>query len=140
MGSTNKYFGASSRFSSLIAGLNVPLFAGAANARLAYGRLRATALQAEWEDTLKRQQALAAELILRYRKNAATLAYYENTALNQAFILSSNATLQYESGATSFLEWTILMNQAIGLQAEYINALGEWNRTVSELNTYSPDF
>ena len=140
VGSTNKYFGASSRFSSLIAGLNVPLFAGAANARLAYGRLRATALQAEYQDTLKRQQALAAELILRYRKNAATLAYYENTALNQAFVLSSNATQQYESGATSFLEWTILMNQAISLQAEYINALGEWNRTVSELNAYSPDF
>lgn len=137
---TDKYFGASSRFSSIIAGLGIPLFAGAVSARLASGRLRYTALQAEYEDTLKWQQSQLTELILRYRKNAATLAYFENTALNQAAILSRNATLQYEGGAIGFLEWTVLMNQAISLQAEYIRAVGEWNKTVSELNAYSSNF
>lgn len=136
----NKYYGASSRFSSVIAALGIPLFAGAANARVASGRLRYAALQVELEDTLRWQQSLLATLMLRFRKNSATLAYYENTALNQAALLGNNATLQYQNGAIGFLEWTVLMNQAIGLQAAYIDALGEWNKTVSELNAYSPNF
>ena len=136
----DKYFSASSRFSSVMAGLSIPLFPGASNSRIAAGRIRYAASVAEYADTLSLQQSLVKELILRYQKNARTLAYFENTALKQAAVFSENAALQYNNGAINFLEWTLLINQAINLQAEYINALGEWNRTVSELNSYTPDF
>ncbi len=137
---TDKYFGAASRFSSVIAGISVPLFTSAANARISAGRLRITAAETEYADTLSWHLSQLKQLILRYGKNNRTLTYFEQTALKQAALLSENATLQYNNGAISFLEWTLLINQSIGLQADYLNALAEWNRTVSELNTYTPDY
>ncbi|MBE7171542.1 MAG: CusA/CzcA family heavy metal efflux RND transporter [Williamsia sp.] len=136
----NKYFGASSRFSSVIAGISIPLFYTAANARIYAGRLQLSAVETEYADTVSRHQALLRQLVLRYGSNGRTLAYFENTALKQAALLSENATLQFGNGAISFLEWTLIINQSIGLQAEYINALAEWNKTVSELNTYTPNY
>ncbi|MEO5995390.1 MAG: CusA/CzcA family heavy metal efflux RND transporter [Chitinophagaceae bacterium] len=136
----NKYFDASRRFSSLIAGINVPIFRGYLKARINAADLRYVASQSEYADTLAYQKSVLQQLLLTYMKNLRTLKYFEESALQQSRILFENASLQFNNGAISFFEWTVLVNQSISLQSGYIDALNEWNRTVLEINSYSPNF
>jgi cobalt-zinc-cadmium resistance protein CzcA len=136
----NKNYTAANRFSTVLAGVGIPLFTGSANAKIASGQARYEALQVEYADTVAMEKSHIQQLILRHKKNTETLNYFEKGALKNAEVLYGNATLQFNNGAINFLEWTMLVNQAITLQAEYINALNEWNKTVIELNGYSPNF
>ena len=73
-------------------------------------------------------------------KKYQTLNYFQQSALKNAAVLYQNADLQFNNGAINFLEWTMLVNQSISLQSGYIDALNEYNKTVIELNAYSPNF
>ncbi len=137
---TDKYFGSGKRFSSFIAGISIPLFGSSGKARVAWGKLRYEALQSEYEDTLLFEKSIVQQLLHRFQKNNRSLSYYETIALHQAAILSQNATLQFNNGAINFLEWTLLINQAISLRSAYIDSLAEWNSVVIELNSYSLNF
>ncbi len=136
----NKTYTAANRFSSYIAGINIPLFTTSIKAKIASAGIRYQAAQVEYEDTLALQKSALQQLIIQSKKNTETLNYYQTSALKNAEILYQNATLQFNNGAINFLEWAMLVNQAISLQAGYIDALNEYNQTVIELNAYSPNF
>ena len=137
---TDKYFGASRRFSSVFAGLNFPLFGGSLNARITAINLRSAAIGTEYSDSLALQESIFEQLKLRLKKHTDVLQYYESAALKQSELLITNAGLQFEKGLINFLEWSLLVNQAIGLRAGYTDALNDWNNTAIELNAYSPNF
>ena len=130
----------SKRFSSVIAGLNLPIFSGYINAHIKSERFRYEAGMVEYADTVAQQKSVIKQLLVSFQKNNESLKYFETLALSQSTILLNNANLQFNSGAINFLEWSMLVNQSISLQAGYIDALAEWNNTVIELNAYSPNF
>jgi len=133
----DKYFDGGKRFSSVMAGIAIPLFNTAGKARVAAGQIRYEAIQSEYEDTLALQKSIVQQLLLSHQKNSQAIYYYENSALKQADILSENATLQFTNGAINFLEWAMLVNQAISIRSEYIKAVDQWNQTIIELQTYT---
>ncbi|TKK71634.1 CusA/CzcA family heavy metal efflux RND transporter [Ilyomonas limi] len=137
---TEKYFNASKRFSSVIAGIGIPIFSKSLNARIRGSEAQYRAVQAEYADTLALQKAALQQLILQYQKQEQTLNNYRQAVTKQVAVIYENATLQFVNGAISYLEWAMLINQAISLEASYIDALNERNKTVAELNSYSPDF
>ena len=137
---TSKYFGGSYRFSSVIAGVNIPLFTGYLKARINATSIRYLATQVEYQDTLAYQNTLLRQLLLALQKHEESLHYYETAALKQAAVLLENASLQFYNGAINFLEWTVLVNQAINIQSGYFDVLNDWNKTVNELNAYSPNY
>ncbi|UPT67384.1 MAG: hypothetical protein M0D57_01460 [Sphingobacteriales bacterium JAD_PAG50586_3] len=53
---------------------------------------------------------------------------YADTIINTA-----NAQLQ--NGDINYLEWVMLINQAIGTQSDYLDAVKALNLSVIELNT-----
>lgn len=132
----DKFYGAGSRFSSVMVGVNLPLFASATKARIAAGRYQFEALQADYNETLRQQQTALQQLVLQYNNYGEQLRYYEQSALKQATVLRENGTLQFTNGAISAVEWMLLINQSIQLQAAYFNLLNDWNATVIELNSY----
>lgn len=132
----DKTYTGSDRFSSAMLGLNIPLFNRANKARIAAGRSTVSALQSEYEALLKQQETHLQTLLLKKQKNEQLLKYYTSSALPQAKLIADNANQQFASGAISYLDWIILTNQAIGIRAEFINAVSEWNATMIELNVY----
>jgi len=132
----DKFYDAGSRFSSLIVGVNIPVFATATKARIAAGKYLAEAAQADYNEALRQQQTALQQLILQYNKCGKLLQYYEQSALRQAKLLREHGTLQLSNGAISAIEWMLLMNQSIQMQADYFNLLNEWNAIVIELNSY----
>ena len=132
-----KFFSASSRFSSVLAGVNIPLFNGAQKSRIAAGKYQYDIAGAEYNETLRQQEATLRQWLLQYRKAGNYLQYFEQQALKQASVLREQGTLQLSSGAISHLEWILLVHQSIQLEADYFSALADWNAVVIELNAYS---
>ena len=136
----NKTYGPTNRFSSYLAGVNIPLFTSAIKARIVSTEIRSQAAQAEYEDTLALHKSVVLQLVLRFEKNNQTLNYFQQSALKNAEVLYQNANLQFNNGAINFLEWTMLVNQSISIQSDYIEAISDWNKTVIDLNAYSPTY
>jgi cobalt-zinc-cadmium resistance protein CzcA len=132
----DKNYTAANRFSSALLGLNIPLFNKANKARLAAGKTSIAITQADYESSVLQQQSLLQTLLLRKQKNESQLKYFENTGLPQAKTITDNANIQFTNGAINYLDWIMLTNQSISIQAEYINAVAEWNTTIIELNAY----
>ena len=132
-----KNFTSSNRFSAAEVGLHIPLFNRANKARVAAAKTNYDVTTTEYEEVLKQQKSILQQLILRYQKNQQALTYFEKSALRQSAILSENANLQFTNGAINFIEWMMLINQSISIEAEYINAVNDRNQTVIELNSFN---
>jgi cobalt-zinc-cadmium resistance protein CzcA len=131
-----KNFTASNRFSAAQIGVTIPIFNGANKARIAAAKTNYSTTQVEYEESLKQQKSIIEQLKLRYQKNRTALDYFEKSALKQANILSENANLQFANGAINYIEWIMLVNQSIGIQSEYINAVNDWNNSIIEMNSF----
>lgn len=132
-----KFYSSGKRFSSIVVGINVPLFNKAVKARVAAGKYDYNAKQAEYSEVVRQQKTFLTQLLLQYKKNEQQISYYEQHALKQARMLREHSTLQLNSGAISYIEWMMLVQQSIQLEADYFNALNDWNSTIIELNAYS---
>lgn len=132
-----KFYSSGNRFSSVLVGVNVPLFNKPLKSKVAASKYNYDAGQAEYDEILRQQKYAYNRLILQYQKNEHQINYYEQHALNQAQTLREHGTLQLNSGAISYIEWLILVQQSIQLEADYFNAINDWNQTVIELNAYS---
>ncbi|MBB1285810.1 CusA/CzcA family heavy metal efflux RND transporter [Flavisolibacter sp. BT320] len=132
-----KFFGGGSRFSSVQAGVNIPLFRQAQKARIAASEIQYEATGADYKEAYRRQKTVLESLLLQYGKAQGQVRYYEEHALRQARLLREQASLKLGSGDISHLEWILLVNQAIQLEADYFSTLQTWNETVIELAAYS---
>ncbi len=137
IGGVEKFYSGGTRFSSVMAGVNIPLFRQAQKARIAASQLQYEVAGAEYREALRRQKAALESLLLQYGKAEGQVQYYESHALRQAALLREQASLKLRNGDISHIEWILLINQAIQLEAGYFSALQDWNNTVIELASYS---
>jgi cobalt-zinc-cadmium resistance protein CzcA len=56
--------------------------------------------------------------------------HYEQTGLQQAELIFNNAKLAFENGEISYLDWTLLMNNAVNIQLNYLDAIRKYNQSV----------
>lgn len=63
--------------------------------------------------------------------------YFESTALKNAATITETAEKQFLNGDINYLEWVLLINQAIGIQSDYIEAVKNLNNALAELNFYN---
>ena len=78
-----------------------------------------------------------AEALRAREKYAQAVAYYEATALPNAATIASVAERQFLGGDINYLEWVLLMNQAITIRSDYLDALRNLNRTTIQVNAYA---
>ena len=133
----DKVYSGSTRFSTVIAGVNIPLFKGAQKSRIAAGKYQYDMAGAEYNETVRQQKARLEQLLLQYRKAEKQLQYLEQQALKQDRMLREQATPHLGSGPISHLEWLLHLHQSIQLEADYFSALGDWNNIVTELTAYA---
>jgi cobalt-zinc-cadmium resistance protein CzcA len=136
---TEKKFSGSHRFSAVNAGIQIPVFNQAGRARVKAGKLNYEAALSGYAQTKQEQATRLQKLWLALSKQQQSLLYYES-ALQQADTLYTHAQLQYQSGAISYLEWMMLVNQSISIRSGYLDAVADWNETVIEISLFSPDF
>jgi cobalt-zinc-cadmium resistance protein CzcA len=127
------YYHGKNRFSYVSAGVSVPLFFKAQSARAAAARI-------DWERS--RKQADYIQLVSQTNLQTAadqaqkyleSLEYYESQALQNADLIITTADAQFQAGDINYLQWVILVDQAITIKSEHIQALASYNTAVIEL-------
>lgn len=131
------YFNANKRFSTVSAGISIPLFFGAQGARIAAAKK--SWLKAQNDYALITQQVktgydAAMANVTKYRNS---LSYYQANTLQYANAIIETANAQFARGEISYIEWTVLLNQSIGIKSEYTDLVNQYNQAVFELEKIS---
>lgn len=132
-GVNQQYYGAGKRFHIVNLSLGIPLFNSAVKARIRASRVKediARINTASVEQTIKNSLQ---QLQQEYKKQELALQYYEQTGLQQAELIISSSRLSFQNGEISYLEWTALMNNAVSIQLNYLDAVRLYNQTIIEL-------
>ncbi len=114
-------------YNALHLGASFPLFTKAQTARVQAARIQEQIQETQLSYTVRQ---LATELeVARARQQslAATLQYYENSALPQATLIRQTALTAYTSGDIGYVEFFAAIQQAYLLQEEYLNSVLEYD-------------
>ena len=136
VGADEKFYSSSKRFSSVQAGLGIPIFARAQKARISgakFSKLLAENNYASGWQSLQTEYQLA---LTNYKKYLQTVTYYEGTALKNATLITNTANQQLANGNINYLEWVLLLNQATTVKNDYIESVKNLNQSIIQLNYY----
>lgn len=127
------YYEGKDRFSYLSAGISVPLFFRAQSSRAAAAKL-------EWQSRSKQADYLQTQIqterinaVSQVLKFGESLAYYESQGLKNAEMIIRTADQQFQEGEIDYLQWVILVDQAITIRNEHINVMSSYNQAVIQL-------
>ena len=137
LGADDKEYNSTPRFQSFQVGLGIPIFTGGQKARINASKINEQVTANEYDVHLKSFTAEYATAIKQFQKYDETVKYFENTALKNAVVIQETANKQFLSGEINFLDWVILINQAISIQSDYTEAVRSKNLAVAELNFYN---
>ncbi|MET0465865.1 MAG: efflux RND transporter permease subunit, partial [Chitinophagaceae bacterium] len=132
-GITQQYYGAGKRFHIVNLSVGIPLFNSAAKARIRAAGVRQDIAKMNTAAAEKNVFTKFQQLQQEYQKQQQALQYYEQTGLQQAELITRHAKLSFQNGEISYLEWTILMNNAVSIQLNYLDALRQYNLAIIEL-------
>jgi cobalt-zinc-cadmium resistance protein CzcA len=132
------FYGSANRFNSAFIGLNIPLFFNSGAARINASKENLKLSKIESDDNRSKQKMEYQQLLIRYKNYGQSIDSYEQTALKQARTLQTAANQKFMAGSISYIEWMMLVNQSMSIEAEYLNMLSRWNKTMTELNSYFP--
>lgn len=134
MGADNVLYGSSSRFSTAIVGVGIPLFSSSQKAKInaskAYERISENNYQQQ-SQVLETQYR---SLLVQYQTNLQAVNYYEKTALPNAGLIIQTANKQFANGDINYLEWVMLTNQSTTIQSSYLDALKALNESIIAIN------
>jgi cobalt-zinc-cadmium resistance protein CzcA len=133
---TETHFTGSDRFSSVQLGLGISIFRRSQRARIATSKISESIAYNKYLAGVQILKNRYMQAIDQYNKHLETINYYETIALINANRIINTANKQFLNGEINYLEWVLLMNQAIGIQNEYIDAVKNLNQVIIEINTY----
>lgn len=132
-GITQKYYGPGNRFNSFNLTLGVPIFSKAAKNKVKAGKLNEEVAKLNVEVADQQLKSHLLQLTGEWRKKQQLVSYYEQAGLAQSELIISHAKQSLDQGQISYLEWTILMNNAVGIQLARLEAIQQLNVVVTEI-------
>ncbi len=132
-GITQKFYGAGHRFHVATLGIGIPIFTEAIKARIRAAKINEEVSRLQRQATEQSVKSNLVQWQREYIKQEKQLHYFEHTGLEQSERIITSAELSFSAGAISYLEWTVLMNNAVTIQLQYLDALQSYNQTIIEL-------
>lgn len=132
-GVNQKYYDAGHRFHFVNLSVGIPLFNSAAKARIRAGKINEEVAKINTMAAGAYIKSNLAQITGEYKKHQQMVHYYEQTGMQQAELIIRNAKLSFENGEISYLEWTMLMNNAVNIQLGYLDAAKQFNHTAITL-------
>ena len=69
-----------------------------------------------------------------YQKYLASVNWFESEGLKNAATTIATAHQQFAGGEINYLDWVILVNQAIDLRSQYLDAVKNMNDAINQIN------
>ncbi|RYG04051.1 MAG: CusA/CzcA family heavy metal efflux RND transporter, partial [Chitinophagaceae bacterium] len=131
-GVNQQYYGGGDRFSFYQLTLGLPIFNGAAKAKIRAMQSKEDAARLELAaGTLQLKTSLSA-IQKEQQKINLRLRYFERTGLKQADLMIRNAMLSFKNGDIGYVEWTVIMNNAVNIRTGYLDAIQAYNLSAIE--------
>jgi heavy metal efflux system protein len=122
-----KYFGSGKRFSTISAGIDIPIFQRAQRSRIKASDILITQRERELEASKKQLQIELNATLQTYWQSRQLLQTYKSVQLPNASTILAAAGSRLESGEISYLDWVMLVNQALSIRNEYLTVLQQSN-------------
>lgn len=135
-GADNKNYNALPRFQSVNIGLGISIFTNGQKAKINAAKTYERVVANEYEVNLKNFETAYKAALVQYQKYSEAILYFETTALKNADLITSTANKQFINGDINYLEWVLLMNQAVTIQSDYIEAVKSRNESAVEINSF----
>ena len=132
-GVNQKYFGSGDRFNIYQFSMGLPLFNSATKSRIKASQISSEINRIEKENAYRQVSGQFKIWQEEYLKNEQTVKYYTETGLLHADQIIRNAAKSFQAGDLSYMEWTILMNQAVQIKLSYLDAYQALRKTEAEL-------
>jgi cobalt-zinc-cadmium resistance protein CzcA len=132
-----RFFGKDYRFNAFNMGMSIPLFSSAQRSRIAAGSI---SVQQNKLEQIAVQQQLSANLknlAARYVQNKNLIIKYQRSIIPNSNLLIETASKKLNAGEISYLEWVMIINQAIQIQNEYFNYVQQLNEGAIEIEKIS---
>lgn len=136
MGANNKEYNSVPRFQSVQFGVGIPIFNNGQKARINAAKTNEAVAANEYEVNLRNFESAYRIALANYDKYAAAVRYFETTALRNADVITSTANKQFTGGDINYLEWVMLISQAVTIQNDYIEAVKNRNGAIVEINSF----
>ncbi|GEJ44015.1 hypothetical protein CRS_06230 [Chryseobacterium sp. ON_d1] len=133
MGADDKVYKGAPQFHSVQLGVSVSVFSGGQKARIQAAKIAESVVEsdiANMEFNLQNQYRKASGI---YQANLDIVSQYENSELKNADIITETAKKQFLEGEINYLEFVILINQAVTLKNSYTDAVWKLNQSAIEL-------
>jgi cobalt-zinc-cadmium resistance protein CzcA len=134
VGADDKFYGSSARFSAVQLGVGIPIFFGTQKARINSAKFNRQIAESNYANRLQTLQNEYQSALRQYNKYFQSIAYYENTALKNAELITSTANKQLAAGSINYLEWVQLINQTMTVKNDYVEAVKNFNEAIIQLN------
>lgn len=128
------FYDASSRFSSVILGINIPIFTKSQRARISAQKINEDISKTSLYAAENNFQSLLYKSLQEFNRSSETVKYYETSGLLKANTIMLNAGLNYQNGQINYMEWATIIHQALQVQTDYITAIYQQNMSAVMLN------
>ena len=130
---SESYFGSNHRFGAINLGLSIPIFSTAQKSKIAASKVQ---IEQNKLENIALQQQLNSNfknLLNSYLQNKKLVMAYEKNTLPNAALLIETAGRKMTAGEITYLEWVMIINQAIQIKSEYLNYIQQLNENAIEL-------
>ncbi|MET6998808.1 CusA/CzcA family heavy metal efflux RND transporter [Chitinophaga defluvii] len=133
-GPDNNSYGTANRFHSVQIGIGIPVFAQAQKARVKASRIAENIAEGRLAAETAALKSKYEELLSAYDNNIAIVRYFETTGLKNAATIVATAQKQFLGGEINYLDWVMLMNQAIAIRSNYADAVNTLCQSIISIN------
>ncbi|MBO9633983.1 MAG: TolC family protein, partial [Chitinophagaceae bacterium] len=126
---SEKYFGRSDRFQSLMLSVGIPLFRSAQHARIDASRILIRQQQTEKQAEQAALNTALDNAQKAYAFDLGLMQTYQKSLLPNSDIILQTAGNRLKSGDISYLEWVMLINQAIETKSKYYSIIEQLNES-----------
>jgi cobalt-zinc-cadmium resistance protein CzcA len=132
-----QYFDYSKRFSSVNVGVGIPIFYTAQKARI---NAASKAIEQRKQELAAITQEISGNLqnaVRTYLQRRNTVYIYRNAMLPNAASIITSANNKLALGEISYLNWVMLINQAVQVRNDYFNTIEQMNEAAIEIERLS---
>lgn len=133
-GADNQFYDRGKRFQSGLVGIGLPIFNSAQKSVIEAQKVNQQIAENNYQLGLTQLKNQFLQHFGNYQKLKNEVSYYQNTGLKNSESIMKTANNQYFNGEINYLEWTLLITQALEIQNKYVDKLKELNDKIIELN------
>lgn len=122
------------RFHSLQVGLGIPLFGGSQKAKINASKLAEKLAESNYQTQVLNLKNEYNKLMVQHKANLEIVTYFETLNNKNSKTITDVANKQFINGEINYLDYVILINQAIAVQNSYIEAVKTLNETIISIN------